>query len=331
MQRVLVTGHAGFIGGHLVTALTATGRTVVGLDVRSTAIAGVETHEVDILDRHALIRAFEAARPDVVVHLAARTDLMGKTVADYPANTKGVENLAAAVAATPSVQRVLVTSTQLVCRPGYAPASDTDYAPHTAYGESKVEGERIWRAFDGGGRTWCLLRPTTIWGPRMNPHYLRFFSMIRSGRYFHVGRAPVRKSYGFVGNTVAQLSCLLSAPAESTHRRTFYLADPPIDLAEWAEAFRAELGAPRIPRFPAAVARAAAFTGDLVAAAGWRSFPFTTFRLRNVMVQSVVDTAPLQALCGAPRFSVAEGVARTAEWLREVWSAESVAQPAHAN
>src|SRR5690606_18593907 len=113
--------------------------------------------------------------PAAVLHLAARTDLdETTTIAGYAANTEGVSNLLAAVGATPSIARVVCTSSQLVCRMGYQPTHDGDYQPTTIYGHSKVETERRWKAGDGAGRTWCLVRPTTIWGPGMNPHYLTF-------------------------------------------------------------------------------------------------------------------------------------------------------------
>jgi nucleoside-diphosphate-sugar epimerase len=322
VTRVLITGSAGFIGSHLAQDLAAVGYDVAGIDLRAPdpASARIASHVVDIRDLQLLSDTLIRIQPDIVVHLAARTDLLGTTIADYEANTAGVANMARAVASSPSVKRVVMTSSQLVCRPGYAPSGDDDYAPDTPYGESKARGEQIWKEADGAGREWCIVRPTTIWGPRMNPHYLRFFRMIRSGRYFHVGSKPVMKSYGYIGNTTAQLRCLMEAPAAAIHRRTFYIADDPIELASWAEAFRRDLGAPPIRRLPLAIAAMAARVGDTVAALGWRSFPFTSFRLRNVMVEGVVDTAPLRAICGSQRSTMQDGVAQTAEWLRSVLS-----------
>jgi nucleoside-diphosphate-sugar epimerase len=154
----------------------------------------------------------------------------------------------------------------------------------------------------------------------MNVHYVRFFSMLRSGRYFHVGTKPVRKSYGYVGNTVQQMRCLIEADASIIQGRTFYLCDDPIELSAWAEAFREALQASPIRRIPVTVAKGVALVGDAIAASGWRNFPFTSFRLRNVMLDSVVDNAPIRSLCGPPPYSLEYGVARTVEWLQSLWS-----------
>ncbi|MFK9714751.1 NAD-dependent epimerase/dehydratase family protein, partial [Escherichia coli] len=89
-------------------------------------------------------RAVTGAAPDAVVHLAARIDLDEKTdLSGYTANIEGVENLVEAIRRTPSVRRVIWTSSQLVCRVGYVPTSDTDYKADTLYGKSKVRTEEI--------------------------------------------------------------------------------------------------------------------------------------------------------------------------------------------
>jgi nucleoside-diphosphate-sugar epimerase len=327
-MTVLVTGGAGFIGHHLVAALAERGESVVAWDLHHPVrrVAGVQYRLVDLVNGDQLLREFHALAPRLVVHLAARTDLDGRAVADYPANSQGVANLLAAIAATPGVERVICTSSQLVCRIGYRPAHDLDYAPGTAYGESKVRTEQLWRGADGSGVSWCLVRPTTIWGPGMNPHYLRFFRMIREGRYFHVSGGPTFKSYGYVGNTVHQYLRLLDAPQEQIRRRLFFLADyESLALEAWTEAFRAALDAPPIRTLPRSLARGAALLGDMVNGLGFRRFPFNSFRLNNVVTAHQVDLSTTREVCGPLPYTMAEGVRQTVEWLREVWAAERAA------
>jgi nucleoside-diphosphate-sugar epimerase len=327
MTRVLVTGAAGFIGHHVVARLRAAGYQVAGLD-RCTAPPGQDGkyYQCDLLDAVELSRALADAAPDAVLHLAARTGLDGAGVPDYAANVEGVANLVESIRGAGTVRRAVCTSTQLVCRIGYQPASDTDYQPSTPYGASKVRTEQIWRAADGAGTTWSLVRPTTIWGPRMNPHYLRFFRMIREGRYVHVSGGPHLKSYGYVGNTVFQYQRLLEAPADRVHRRTFYAADyEPLNLEAWAERFRGELGAPPIRTIPRMVAATGGRVGDVLVRLGWRTFPFTTFRLTNVVTSYLVDLAATREVCGELPFSQDDGVAATVAWLREIWASRPAA------
>ncbi|MGZ8811424.1 MAG: NAD-dependent epimerase/dehydratase family protein [Thermoanaerobaculia bacterium] len=316
-MNVLVTGTAGFIGQHVVHTLLECGHEVLRLDIVERPDQKVRTVRCDILDLAKLKMTFSDFKPEAVLHLAARVDLAERNnLAAYAVNMGGVQNVIDAVRSTPTVQRAIYTSTQLVCRVGYEPKGDEDYAPNTLYGESKVIGEKLVRQQDGGGATWCLVRPTTIWGPGMGPHYQRFFNMIRHGRYFHVGRHPLLKSYGYVENTAFQYMRLLEAPAGRIHRKTFYLADyEPLDLRQWAIALQQAMAAPPIPTMPKTLARVAAAAGDVINAVGLRDFPFNSFRLHNILTQYQFDTKELRSICGPLPFTVANGIEKTAEWF----------------
>jgi len=319
--RILVTGDAGFIGRHLVRGLHASGHEVIGVDRAPTADVppGVTHLRSDLLDREHLTETFARVAPDAVIHLAARTDLdERRDLSGYAANTTGVENLIAAVSASRSIRRVIYTSSQLVCRIGYVPLSDEDYRPTTLYGESKVRTEQIVRGSDGGGVEWCLVRPTLVWGPGMGAHYRRFFRMVAAGRYVHVGRRPLYKSLGYIGNVVHQYEGLLWADAAKLSRRTIYLADyEPVSQRAWADEFQRLLGAPRIRTIPEKLATLAARGGDALNALGWRTFPFNSFRLGNVLTEYVYDLTLTRELCGPLPYTTEEGVVATVAWLRD--------------
>jgi GlcNAc-P-P-Und epimerase len=313
---VLVTGSSGFIGRHLAAHLMERDWRVTGLDVVPAPDAPWHTVHCDIRDGTALAAAVSALRPAFIAHLAARTDLDGQTVDDYDTNTRGVASLLAAVNACEEVRRCIFTSTQLVGPPGHALPADDSYAPTTPYGESKAMGEEIARKWETPVE-WCIVRPTTIWGPGMNAHYQRFFRHVARGTYFHVGMRRLEKSYGYVGNVAHQYEALLRAAAAEIDRRTYYVADyEPLCLQDWIEAFRAELDGPRIRTLPEPAARALARVGDVLAAAGWTGVPFTSFRLANILTEYQVDTKALRSICGALPFDQLAGVRATAQWLR---------------
>jgi dTDP-L-rhamnose 4-epimerase len=121
---VLVTGGAGFIGGHVVEALLAHGLEVVVLDVLHPAAhherprdlhAEAEYRFEDVGDRAAVERAL--AGVDAVSHQAAMVGL-GVDLADLPEyvrnNDLGTAVLLAAIAARGGVDRVVLASSMVV-------------------------------------------------------------------------------------------------------------------------------------------------------------------------------------------------------------------------
>jgi nucleoside-diphosphate-sugar epimerase len=293
----------------------------LGVDIRrpkSGATPGWSFAECDILDTVNLRSTVREFAPDVVVHLAARTDIDGQSVAAYSANVEGTRNLVAAVAASSTVQRALFASSQLVCRVGYVPRNDTDYCPVNPYGESKVLSENIVRENMSETVTWCLLRPTTIWGEGMSTHYQRFLDHLQAGRYFHFGKGPLFKSYGYVGNTVYQIMKFMNIDRGKIHGKTFYLSDyEPLSLTAWINRLAQELGAAPPRSVPVVVARSLGLGGDVVNWLGLKSFPLNSYRVRNILTEYIFDMAETEKICGALPFTIDQGVSRTVRWFKE--------------
>ena len=317
-SRVVITGGSGFIGTNLVEHYRRAGWEVVNADVappRNPAHAPFWT-KLDILDGAAFRDLLDALNPTVFVHLAARTDLRGTTPADYAANVDGVRNAIVAARSASNLDAAIFASSMLVCALGYQPRRDDDYCPTTPYGRSKVEGETVVRR-EADGLPWLIVRPTSIWGPWFAEPYRDFFTAIQRGLYMHPRDVRVRRSYGFVYNSVFMLERLAQHARGAAHRRTFYVADyEPVELRAWAEGIRAALDAPRIRDVPLALLRAGARVGNVLQHAGMRRPPLTSFRLNNLLTDAVYDLEPARSLCGPLPFSTSEGIAATAAWMR---------------
>jgi nucleoside-diphosphate-sugar epimerase len=319
MSKILVTGGSGFIGTNLVEHFHLRGDTVLNLDISPprNPLHRSFWRESSMLDPDALDEAVRTFDPEYIVHMAARTDLLGFTVDDYRANTDGVANLIAVARRLTGLKRIVFASSMLVCKVGYRPRSATDYCPTTAYGESKVCFEKI-ISRDAGDLPWVIVRPTSIWGPWFDIPYKDFFTAVRRGLYVHPRGRRIRRSYGFVGNTVAQLARLLYAPPEQVESKTFYLADyEPIELKSWATTIQQAFGAPRVREVPLALLRCGARIGDFLSACGYRKPPLTTFRLANLLTDAIHDLKPLEEVCGPAPYTIEEGVARTADWMKQ--------------
>jgi len=124
---VFVTGHTGFKGSWLCRLLVYAGAEVTGYSLEPPTIpslfeiAGVENdiHSVtgDIRDLPALQAAFDAARPEIVLHLAAQPivrESYRNPVYTYETNVMGTVHLLECVRNTESVSSVLNVTTDKV-------------------------------------------------------------------------------------------------------------------------------------------------------------------------------------------------------------------------
>ena len=320
-MRILVTGGSGFIGTNYIELLLKNGETeFINLDHNLPRNSAHKEfwRECDLLDASPLKRIIKDFSPTHVVHLAAKTGLDEKELSDFAANTDGVENLLQALEETPSVERVIFTSSLLVCRMGYVPKHDTDYQPTTLYGKSKVEGEEIVRAHEDLPYAWTLIRPISIWGPWFDEPYKNFFKAIKQGWYFHIGSGHYQRSLGYVENTVYQIHQILLAPRDKIDRKTMYVADDqPADLHEMANMIRQTVGARDIYHVPLWMAKLAARIGDGCKALGWHNAPLSSFRLENIRTEYVFDMGPIMEISGPLPYDFETCIRRTIQWMRE--------------
>ena len=161
--RILITGGSGFIGTNAVEHWLNLGFDVMNLDVKPPQNGAHRDLwlRCDITEPSELRAAYEAFRPHYLLHLAARTDLdERRNLSGYAANIDGVRNLLDIVG--PPLRRAIFASSRMVCRIGYQPQHEDDFAPPNLYGQSKVEGERLVRS-SAMNCEWVIVRPTSIW------------------------------------------------------------------------------------------------------------------------------------------------------------------------
>ena len=318
-MKFLVTGSSGFIGRGVVEQLLAAGHDVAGFDRRQPdePTLGLKHFSGELVDRERVFAVLSRARPEVVIHLAAKTSLK-KTPNGHPRflpNTQGTLNLMEAGRSVGTVRRTLFTSTKYVYRKA-PPAPHRIYAPTTDYGRSKAAMEECVWEHDGMVAEWCIVRPTTIWGPGVGPHYQRFLRLVRDGRYVHFGRGDSMKHLGYIENTVWQICRLAEMDGEIIHRKVLYVGDyDAIRVGDWAETLREVYGASPIRSVPVPLASLAAKAGDLLVMCGWKGFPLTTFRFRNLTEDDLCDMEPTRAICGEVPVSLDESARRTVAWL----------------
>jgi UDP-glucose 4-epimerase len=173
-MRWLVTGGAGYIGGHVVRSLQASGREVVVLDDLSTGRAsvvpeGVPLVRASVLDTDAVKDALRSHAIDGVVHLAAKKapgESVERPLHYYRENVGGLESLLEAMVECGVGRMVYSSSASVYGTPLVNPVDeDVDLRPESPYGETKVVGEWLIRdAARAHGLSYVTLRYFNVVG-----------------------------------------------------------------------------------------------------------------------------------------------------------------------
>lgn len=316
MKKVIVTGGSGFIGRHLISHLISLGYRVVNVDTKPPDEVGQKAmwHEVSILDSARLNALFYEVRPQYVVHLAALAVMEGQNLDDFRANTEGTANVLAAVRSISSVDRLVVTSTQHVRKPGSPmPNHDQDYDPYMLYGQSKVITEKLTRG-DHFLKHWTIIRPTTVWGSHHPFQVNGLFRLIHRKLYFHPANDPVERAYGYVGNVAWQIERILSLDANATHGRTLYVGDENMRQRDWVNAFARQLTGREVRTLPLWAIRLLARIGDGLRGCGIE-FPIYGSRLFNLITSNPVPMQPTFEILGRGPVEFDQGVQVTSRWL----------------
>jgi dTDP-4-dehydrorhamnose reductase len=144
-MRVLITGSAGMLGSAVFPAFVDAGHDVVATDLEPRDVRGLSMEVLDVRDSAAVAAVVGRTHPDLVLHLAAETDL--ETCEESPdeayrTNTIGTNNVAIACRESGATLVYISTAGVFDGEKTDGPYTEFDEArPINIYGRSKYEGE----------------------------------------------------------------------------------------------------------------------------------------------------------------------------------------------
>ena len=219
-RSILVTGGSGFIGRHVVAALRADGAHVTVADVEPHPDPSVPAVLGDLTQPGAVERALRDGA-DAVVHLAARTSVLGsiaQPVETYRTNVAVTAELLERCRVL-GVGTFVLASTNAVVGggAGEAPIDErSPLRPLTPYGATKAAAEMLVSATDAVfGVRGVSLRFTNVYGTGMaakDSIVARVMRAAVSGDTFHVyGDGRQVRDYVFADDVVAAVRLALDA------------------------------------------------------------------------------------------------------------------------
>ncbi len=220
MNKVLVTGAAGFVGSHLSEALLARGVDVVGLDafipyypreIKQANLSGLLTQprfrfvEADL--RTAELRPILEGC-DTIFHLAAMPGLM-KSWSDFSlyntCNEDATLRLLEA-ARDARIQQFIHISTSSAYGKEATQGEDAPTQPFSPYGITKLAAENLCRAFEANfGLPITILRYFSVYGPRQRPdmaYNILIKNLLVGGSFTMFGDGEQTRSNTYVSDCV---------------------------------------------------------------------------------------------------------------------------------
>lgn len=256
-ERVLLTGAAGFVGFHVTQALLDKGVQVLGLDNLTPyydpalkqarldqllARNGFSFEPTDIADYDAVLAAFAAFRPQVVIHLAAQAGVrysLENPRAYAASNLDGFLSILEACRHNPVDHLVYASSSSVYGANAKVPFSEHDGADHpiSLYAATKRANELMAHSYAHlYGIPTTGLRFFTVYGPWGRPDmaYFKFTKAILEGRPIDVyDEATMSRDFTYVDDIREAIVRLAGLPPQANPEAGLTATDPATAAAPW--------------------------------------------------------------------------------------------------
>ena len=321
MNKILLTGCSGYIGHTMVPFLRQKKCSVIGLDRKPypNTVDGLDGFiHGDLRDEAVLKRIPEDV--DWVCHLAAAKDDWGLSDQEYfDDNVTATRNLLDFGHKRGIRNWLFFSSVGVLGTSATALDESAPFAPVTAYGESKAEGERLFRQFahkEPSARI-LIVRPSVVFGPGNPPNtnVYRLIDSIQKNRFIMVGKGDAIKATSYIENLLGATLFLIESMGEGV--QTFiYVDEPKLSTASMVQQIYGLLQK-RPPKWsvPLGIAASVARVADIAAALTRRDLPITSARIKKFCRPTNFDATSLRNLGFKQPVPIEDALRRTVQWF----------------
>lgn len=338
VQRILITGGAGFLGQAILRELARSPLDEVRIfdlePVDVTGTPGLVSIVGDVCNPEALLAACRGV--DVVVHAASLVD-WGHTTPERleEVNVGGSENVVRACREAGVRGLVYTSSMDVVCgkRPVVQADETTPYPDVFAneYSRSKALAEQAMLRANGPELSVCVLRPCGMFGEADPYHVANVLRVVRDGGLpFRVGDGSAAFQHVYVGNVahahVLALRQLLE-PAAAVAGQSYFITDdsPAVNFFDFMDPIVTALGYSLPPKtrsvpYPVMLALGAAAEAAAAALRPIRRFTPTLTRSSVRFIchdHTFVGDKARRDFGYVPIYSEADAIKRTIAYFRE--------------
>ncbi len=250
-MRILITGASGFIGSFIVEEALAKGMETWAAVRKSSSRQYLQDDrihliELNLSDKETLKQQLSGHSFDYVVHAAGATKCL-REQDFFTINTEGTRHLVEALLELdmPLKKFVYLSSLSVygAIKEGqpYEEITEQDTPrPNTAYGQSKLEAERLLESY-GTRLPYVILRPTGVYGPKERDYYLMAKSIQRHVD-FAVGYKRQDITFVYVADVVQAV--FLALEHGRTGRKYFLTDGNVYQSSTFSDLLRTALGNP---------------------------------------------------------------------------------------
>ena len=325
MNKILISGASGFVGGHLLEALKVSVKDQIVALFHETIPSdsfGIESSTLHWVRKDIVADELEDVLKgiDLVIHLAGYSSVLENedTLARlYSINVLGTRRIAEAALRQGVSHLIFVSSIAAGEFSNDVVINESNGVPISAYGRSKKEAEKVFLEFATKGLPITILRPTALFGENHLGSVYELVRLIKKNRFLLIGTGENNTNFYYAKDFVNDL--LAVALNSKSYGKVFIASDAPCALRDLVGKIKELLMIRnKTISIPMRIGKVLGRFGDFIAHITNRSFPLNSRRVKAMTQNVVYSSKRLRTELNVPiSYGLHLGLRNTIKWYND--------------